>query len=417
MRWFLALVIQGVPVFFTAAKALSLNRTRSLLTTLGIVIGVASVIAMEAIGEGAKARIQQTFAQLGTNMLIVTSGSAHSGGAMGGVGTLPTLTWGDLSAIRSEANAVRRAAPVSQTFAQTSSDETNWKTIVYGTTPDYFDIRNWPIGQGAAFTESDLDAANKVVVLGRTVANKLFGGSSSAVGQAIRIKNIPFEVVGIAASKGQSGFGQDNDDAVFIPISAYRTKVAGSLSDRIAGVIFVESTTSQAAAQAQRQIATLLRDRHRIEREEDDDFSVINLQEFADSMEDSMGTVKTLLASIAAVSLLVGGIGIMNIMLVSVTERTREIGLRMAVGAKPRVVLAQFLIEALALALVGGLIGVILGVGIAVLLARQFGWSLVIQTNIILLSVGFSAGVGVFFGLYPAQKAARLDPIEALRHE
>ncbi len=404
-------------VFLVAAKALLLNKTRSLLTVLGIIIGVASVIAMVSIGEGAKKRVEDTFAAMGTNLLIVLSGSNRSGGVFGGFGSQPTLTWDDLRAIREEVPSVRRASPQSVGKMQMSSEDQNWNTTVNGVQPDLFEIRNWQIGRGVFFTDSDLDTANKVVVLGTTVVEKLYGKNADPIGLTVRIKNVPFRIVGITASKGQSPMGQDYDDTAFVPITTFRTKLQGSLPNYIAGVIFVQATSNQATAIAQRQITNLLRDRHRIQPGDDDDFNIRNLQEFFDAQQASTQTITTLLAAIAGVSLLVGGIGIMNIMLVSVTERTREIGLRMAVGAKPRDVLAQFLVEAFTLSVTGGLIGVALGVGAAVLLAKRFGWSLLIRVDIVLISLFFSALVGIFFGLYPAQKASRLDPIEALRHE
>jgi putative ABC transport system permease protein len=402
-------------IFLVAIKALMLNKTRSLLTVLGIIIGVASVIAMVSIGEGAKKRVEETFSAMGTNLLIVLSGSNRSGGVFGGFGSQPTLTWDDLHAIQTELPSVRKAAPQSQGRMQLASEDQNWNTAVYGVTPDYFEIRNWQIGKGAFFSDSDLDTANKVVVLGQTVVDKLYGSTADPTGQTLRIKNVPFRVIGIAASKGQSPMGQDYDDVSFVPITAFRTKLQGSLPNYIPGAIFVQAAGSTQVAQ--RQITNLMRDRHRIQPGDDDDFNIRNLQEFFDAQQASTNTITTLLAAIAGVSLLVGGIGIMNIMLVSVTERTREIGLRMAVGAKPRIVLAQFLVEAFTLALVGGLIGVGLGVGAAVFLAKRFGWSLLVRLDIVFIALGFSALVGIFFGAYPAQKASRLDPIEALRHE
>ncbi|MBI4083072.1 MAG: ABC transporter permease [Candidatus Lambdaproteobacteria bacterium] len=400
-----------------AVHALLRNKTRSLLTSLGIIIGVSAVIAMVAIGEGAKARVQKVFQDLGNNLIIVTSGSTRSGGAFGGAGSQPTLTWDDLRAIRQEVPTVRRAAPVTQAQVQITSVDQNWSTGAQGVTPDYFPIRNWQVARGRFFTDSEVDAATKMVVLGRTVADKLFGSGADPVGASVRIKNIPFAVIGVALAKGQSPMGQDYDDAVFIPISTFRTKIRGSLQNFIPGIIMVEAVTAESAAQCVRQLTNLLRDRHRIQPGDEDDFAIRNLSELFSAQQEGTRTLTTLLAAIAAVSLLVGGIGIMNIMLVSVTERTREIGLRMAVGAKPRNILSQFLVEALALSLVGGLIGVALGIGAAFWLSQRFGWSLLVRPDIVAISLGFSAAVGIFFGLYPAFKASRLDPIEALRHE
>lgn len=400
-----------------AMAALLRNKMRSFLTTLGVIIGVAAVIAMVAIGEGAKAQVEASFASMGANLLIVMSGTTTAGGAQGGFGTLPTLTWDDLKAIQTEVSTVRAAAPVLRTTAQVLSEDQNWTTSVTGTSPDYFDIRNWPVRRGGLFSQSDVDGGSKVVVLGQTVVEKLYGAHVDPVGQMARIKNVPFQVIGVLSKKGQSPMGQDYDDAVFVPQSTFQAKIQGSLQKYIAGVIFIGAVSTEATARAQSQIATLLRDRHRIQPGADDDFSIRNLTEMASMQQQGTETLTTLLASIAAVSLLVGGIGIMNIMLVSVTERTREIGLRMAVGAKSRDILTQFLVESLTLSLVGGLIGVGIGVGGAYRLAQQFGWPTLVQPDIMLIAVGFSAMVGVGFGLYPALKASRLDPITALRFE
>jgi putative ABC transport system permease protein len=400
-----------------AVRALLRNKMRSFLTTLGIIIGVAAVIAMVAIGEGAKAKVEEAFASMGSNLLIVMPGTTSAGGARGGFGSMPTLTWDDLRAVQSEATAVRLACPLLRATTQVLSEEQNWTTQVYGTTPEYFDIRAWRMSRGASFTQTDVDSGSKVVVLGQTVVDKLYGPGSDPVGQMVRIKNVPFQVVGVMEKKGQSPNGQDYDDGVVIPQTTYRTKVQGGLKNYISGVIFVGAGSPADTARAEGQIANLLRDRHHIGPGADDDFSVMNLTEMASAQQEGTRTLTTLLASIAAVSLLVGGIGIMNIMLVSVTERTREIGLRMAVGAKPRNILLQFLVEALALATMGGMIGVALGLGAAERLASKFGWPMLVRPDIIVIAVGFSALVGVGFGLYPARKAARLDPIDALRYE
>ena len=404
-------------VFAIAVHALSRNKTRSFLTTLGIVIGVGAVIAMVAIGEGAKANVEETFAAMGTNLLIVMPGSSSGGGARGGFGSMPTLTWSDLKAVQTEVPTVRYAAPVLRSSAQILSDEQNWTTSIHGTTPAYFDIRSWRVEQGTRFTESDIDAGNKVVLLGQTVVERLYGAGAEPVGQMVRIKNVPFQVIGVLARKGQSPMGQDYDDAAFIPVSTFQAKVQGGLGKFISGILFVGAVSPQATARAQLQIANLLRDRHHIPPGGEDDFSIRNLAEIASAQEQGTRTLTTLLASIAAVSLLVGGIGIMNIMLVSVTERTREIGLRMAIGAKPRDILTQFLIEALTLSMAGGVIGIGLGLLAARWLAEQFHWPLLMRPDIIVISVVFSAVVGVGFGLYPARKASLLDPIESLRYE
>ncbi|HEU5181413.1 MAG TPA: ABC transporter permease [Candidatus Polarisedimenticolia bacterium] len=400
-----------------AWKALLRNRMRSFLTTLGVIIGVAAVIAMVAIGEGAKARVEQSFAAMGTSMLIVMSGTTTSGGARGGFGSMPTLTWDDLRAIQTEVPSVRLAVPSLRSVSQVLSEDQNWTTTITGTTPEYFDIRSWGMQRGAAFTSSDVDGATKVAVLGQTVSDRLFGPGNDAVGQIVRIRNIPFQVVGVMQRKGQSPQGQDYDDAVLVPASTFQTKIQGGLQKFINGAIFVGAVSPGETARAESEVTALLRDRHRIQPGTDDDFSIRNLTEIASAQQEGTRTLTLLLSSIAAVSLLVGGIGIMNIMLVSVTERTREIGLRMAVGAKPKDILAQFLAEALALSTAGGLFGVGLGLFVANRLATQFDWPMLVRPDIILISVGFSSLVGIAFGLYPARKASLLDPIEALRYE
>jgi len=400
-----------------ALSALSRNTLRSFLTALGIIIGVGAVIAMVAIGEGAKARVEQAFASMGTNLLIISPGSSSTRGVFGGSGSMPTLTWDDLRAIREEVPSVRTAAPQLRSSAQVVSDEENWTTSVYGVTPEYFDIRSWLMASGSAFSSSDVDTASKVVVVGQTVVEKLYGSGADPVGRVLRIRNMPFQVVAVMARKGQSPMGQDYDDGVFIPVSTYRAKIQGGLQTYIAGSIFVGAISADATGRAEREIRSLLRDRHRLAVEADDDFQVRNLTEIASAQQEGTRTLTTLLASIAAVSLLVGGIGIMNIMLVSVTERTREIGVRMAVGAKPRHIRAQFLVEALTLSVLGGITGVGFGLLAAGRLAAQFGWPVQVRPDIIIISLAFSGLVGIGFGLYPAHRASRLDPIEALRYE
>jgi len=399
-----------------AARALLRNKMRSFLTTLGIVIGVLAVIAMVAVGEGAKKRVEDAFASMGTDLLIILPGTTTRGGAFGGFGSMPTLTWDDMRAIKNEISSVRYVAPNLRSTAQVMSEDQNWTTSVTGTSPEFFAIRSWAAGSGALFTDSDVDGGTKVALLGKTVSDKLFGEGVDPVGLSVRIKNIPFQVIGVLAPKGQSPMGQDYDDVVFVPTSTFQAKIQGGLQKYVSGAIMVGATPGQ-TTRAQRQITDLLRDRHRIAVGTDDDFSIRNLTEMAAAQQQGVSTITTLLAVIAAVSLVVGGIGIMNIMLVSVTERTREIGIRMAVGARPRDILAQFLVEALTLSGAGGVIGVLLGVGVAQWLGSSMGWPVLIRPDIIVISVVFSAAIGIAFGIYPARKASQLDPIEALRFE
>jgi putative ABC transport system permease protein len=301
--------------------------------------------------------------------------------------------------------------------ASVIAEDQNWTTSVNGVSPDYFAIKDWPVVSGTGITQSDIEGGTKVVVLGQTVVEKLYGPSADPVGQTVRVKSFPFQVIGVAARKGQSVMGQDQDDVVFMPYPTFLAKIQGGLQKYIPGIIMVSATSSDDIARAEKQITNLLRDRHHVPIGGDDDFSIRNLTEMANAQEEGVSTITSLLASIAFVSLLVGGIGIMNIMLVSVTERTREIGIRMAVGARPRDVLSQFLVEALTLSSFGGIIGVVLGLVGADLLAGHMGWPVLIRVDIIVIAVSFSGLVGVIFGLYPAMKAARLDPIDALRFE
>ena len=400
-----------------ALRAILRNKLRSFLTTLGIVIGVGAVIAMMAIGAGARADIEANVAAMGTNLLIVLPGSTSSGGLHGGFGSMPTMTNDDMVAIGNDIASVKRVAPVLRSNLALISEESNWTTSVTGTTPEYFAIRSWPMELGSPFGASDVETGTKVVVLGRTVADKLFGANTNPVGQSIRIGTMPFDVVGVAATKGQSSTGQDFDDVAFIPASTYAHKIQGRFNNFLQGTIYVEAITDGAVERAQREITSLLRDRHHLAATDDDDFSIRNMGEMAAARSESTRTMTTLLASVAAVSLLVGGIGIMNIMLVSVTERTREIGLRMALGAKPHNILSQFLIEAVVLSVSGGALGIALGLGAAEWLGKLFHSRPQIQPEVIVASVVFSASVGIVFGLYPAQKASQLDPIDALRYE
>jgi putative ABC transport system permease protein len=400
-----------------AVRALLRNKTRSFLTTLGVIIGVASVISMVAVGEGARARVSGVFAAMGTNILIVLSGSTSMGGVSGGFGSLPTLTWDDLRAIRTQAPAVRLAAAQQTTKATIMAEEQNWTTTVGGSSPEMFDIRDWRIDKGSLFGDSDVDSAAKVIVLGATVSDKLFGPGVDPIGRTVRIRAVPFLVVGVLQRKGQSPMGTDYDDTTFIPISTFQAQIQGGLQKYIAGIIIVSAISPDDTGRAQTEITAILRDRHHLGPNDEDDFSIRNLTELANAQKQGTQTLTALLAAIAVVSLVVGGIGIMNIMLVSVTERTREIGVRMAVGAKPWHVLAQFLAEAVALSMMGGVVGIALGTVIARVAASRLGWTYGMRVDTMLLSFGFSLLVGVGFGLYPARKASRLDPIEALRYE
>jgi putative ABC transport system permease protein len=400
-----------------ALRAILRNKLRSLLTTLGIVIGVGAVITMMAIGAGAKARVEEAFAAMGTNVLIIQHGTSRTAGVRGGFGSLPTLTWDDLAAIRRDIPAVKAAAPTLRINTPVVSEDQNWSTTIIGTSVEYFDIRNWPVALGVGLAPPDIDGGAKVIVLGQTVVEKLYGANSNPVGQLVRVAGKPFQVIGVAARKGQSASGQDYDDAAFIPFTTFAKKIQGGLGKFLQGSIIVAATSSAMTSRAEEEATAVLRDRHHIAPGEDDDFQIRNLSEIAGAQEQGAQTMTMLLASVAAVSLVVGGIGIMNIMLVSVTERTREIGIRMAVGAEPKHILMQFLIEALSLSIAGGLIGVMAGVGVAIWVASHFHWPTLIQPDVIVVSVGFAGLVGIVFGIYPARKASQLDPIDALRFE
>ena len=399
-----------------ALKALGRNKMRSSLTMLGIIIGVGAVIAMIAIGSGAKARIQEQIASMGSNLLIVLSGSATSGGIRYGSGSVPTLTVEDSKAIASELSAVKYAAPVLQGVAQIVFGNQNWATITFASTPEVLLIRDWPVVKGRSIIQSDVEGAAKVCLLGQTVADNLFG-DIDPVGQVVRVKPFPFTVVGVLSTKGQTTWGQDQDDVVYVPLTTGQRLLFGQQFPGMVRSIAVQATGPDTMNLAEDQITGLLRQRHRIRANQDNDFSVRNLTEAMSAAEESAKVMSILLGAIASISLLVGGIGIMNIMLVSVTERTREIGIRMAVGARGRDILWQFLVEALVLSLIGGIIGIILGVGASQLISQMFKWPTLISINALLLSFSFAGGVGIFFGFYPARKAAQMDPIEALRYE
>jgi len=400
-----------------ALRALRVNKMRSALTMLGIIIGVAAVIAMVAVGSGAEERIKEQIASIGSNLIIVLSGSITSSGIRMGTGNAQTLTEDDARAIIRECDAAALAAPAVRGGVQTIFGNNNWGTQVLGTTPDYLPIRALEMERGQAFTASDVEAASKVALLGKTVTDNLFNGENP-VGQVIRIKQVPFTVVGTLVPKGQSPTGQDQDDVILMPISTAKKKVIGTSQANYAAVgsILVQAREGR-SGDVQEQMKALLRQRHHLQSNEDDDFTIRNMEEVFQAQETSARVMSILLAAIASVSLIVGGIGIMNIMLVSVSERTREIGLRQAVGAKTRDILSQFLIEAVTLSILGGAIGIVLGIAASVLISYFARWSTVISLGSIVVAFLFSALVGVSFGFYPARKAAYMDPIEALRYE
>jgi putative ABC transport system permease protein len=399
-----------------ALRALMVNKMRSALTMLGIIIGVGAVIAMIAVGSGAKKRIAEQIASMGSNLIMVMSGSSTSGGMRFGAGTVPTLTADDAKAIQIEIPGVKYTAPNINGVAQVVYGNQNWSTIIIGTTPEVLDIRDWPLAAGRPFTQQDVDGATKVCLLGRTVVENLFGGMD-AIGQIVRIKNVPFTVIGALAPKGQSTWGQDQDDIIFVPLTTGQKRLFGMQFPGMVRTIAVQATGPEVMKEVQEQITDLLRQRHRIQPNQDNDFSVRNLTEVMSSAEQSANVMSLLLGAIASISLIVGGIGIMNIMLVSVTERTREIGIRIAVGAKGRDILLQFLIESLVLSLVGGMLGIGIGMAGTLVLASFTKWPVLFSITAILLAVLFSGSVGVFFGFYPARKASLLNPIEALRYE
>ncbi len=400
-----------------ALRALRINKMRSALTMLGIVIGVAAVIAMVAVGSGAEERIKAQIASIGSNLIIVLSGSITSSGIRMGTGNAQTLTEDDARAIARECDAAALAAPAVRGGVQTVYGNNNWGTQVLGTTPDYLQIRDVEIARGQAFTTSDVEAAARVALLGKTVVDNLFNGENP-VGQSIRIKTVPFTVIGTLAPKGQSPTGQDQDDVILMPVSTAKKKVIGTSQANYAAVgsILVQAREGR-TQDVQDQMKALLRQRHHLQASEDDDFTIRNMEEVFKAQETSARVMSILLAAIASVSLIVGGIGIMNIMLVSVSERTKEIGLRQAVGAKTRDILSQFLVEAVTLSIVGGAIGIALGITVSVLISYFAQWSTAVSPGSILVAFLFSALVGVFFGFYPARKAAYMDPIEALHYE
>ena len=403
-----------------ALKALRVNKLRSALTMLGIIFGVAAVIVMIAVGAGARAQVEAQIRSLGANLLMVFSASPTFTGARAAVGASHTISADDAYAIARELpEVVAAAAPTLRGSGQIVVGNSNWSSTFFGVTPDYFDVREWSLAEGRFFDAAEIDGAAKVAILGQTVATQLFG-DASPLDQTVRIRTVPLTVVGVLAAKGQSPGGSDLDDVLLMPLSTARNRVLGATAlakSRSVGAIQIKLHDGVDAKEAEQRVRELLRQRHRLQPGQDDDFTLRNMTEIMQTREESSRVMALLLASVASVSLLVGGIGIMNIMLVSVTERTREIGLRRAVGARARDILRQFLIEAATLALIGGLIGVALGLAGAQLIAALAGWPTELTAGAILLAVGCAAAIGVFFGYYPARRAARLAPIEALRHE
>jgi putative ABC transport system permease protein len=398
-----------------AFRALVRNKMRAALTMLGIIIGVSAVIAMVSIGQGASASVQAQIESIGTNLLFVSAGAQNVGGVRSGTGDsgTNTLTVEDLDAIKREVPSVSMVTPTVNARSQLVSGNANWNTSVQGVSEQYPEVRKWTVQSGEFFSDADVRTAGRVIVIGQTVADNLFPGMDP-VGQTLRVANLPFRVSGVMAKKGQDQQGRDQDDIAFAPYTTVQKKVLGSPRLQIA---YVSAVSQDATYTAQQQITELLRQRHKLAANDPDDFTVRNMTDIADAANQTNSTMTLLLACIAGVSLLVGGIGIMNIMLVSVTERTREIGIRMAIGARSSAVKTQFLIESIVLSLTGGLVGIVLGVALSLLIPKLLGWPTLISTMAIIGSVIFSAAVGIFFGYYPARKAASLDPIEALRYE
>lgn len=396
-------------------RAMRTNRMRTALTMLGMLIGVAAVVAMLAVGNGARASVNAVISSLGSNMLMVISGARTSGGLHVSSGSTPTLHLTDADAIRG-LPGVAAVAPSSPQAAQVVYGANNWSTSVLGTSPDYLQIRDWPLARGSNFSPSDMRGAARVAILGQTVAQNLFGGADP-VGHTIRIARSPYQVIGLLAAKGQSFGGQDQDDTVLIPITTAQRKLFGAQFGDTVRVIMVQAQGPELLAPVQDEVDALLTQRHHIAAGQDPDFNVRNLTEFANAAASTTRTMSLLLGLIASISLIVGGIGIMNILLVSVTERTKEIGLRMAVGAKRRHILLQFLIEAIIMTAIGGIVGVAAGIGGAKLLTTMVGWPTIISPEAVVIAFLFSLIVGVFFGLYPANKASKMNPIEALHYE
>ena len=399
-----------------ALRALRTNKMRSFLTMLGIIIGIAAVIAMMAVGAGASHVISQQIASIGSNIILVIPGATTSGGLRMGSGGAQTLTSADVRAIMTECPSVERASGTTRTTSQVVYGNLNWSTIIMGATPELFDIREWPVISGRSIGQQDHDGAAKVCLLGQTVADNLFSGDDP-LGKMVRIKKIPFTVIGVLERKGQSPQGTDQDDTVFVPLRTAQVKLSRSSFPNTVGAVIVQAKSAELLGKAEEEINSLLKQRHRITNGKEPDFTTRNLSEILAVAEKSSKAMSLLLGAVASISLIVGGIGIMNIMLVSVTERTREIGIRMAIGARKKDILLQFMTEAVLLTMIGGLIGILLGGIGATIVSRILSWPTLISFGSVTMACLFSGAVGIFFGFYPAKKAAGLNPIDALRYE
>ncbi len=396
-----------------ALASIRKNKMRTLLTMLGIIIGVGAVIVMVAIGQGAKTHIQKQIDSLGTNLIVITAGAANTGGVSMGAGTFTRLSVADYEAIRDQSFLVTATSPVIMSGAQVVGGQGNWRTQINGVSPDYATIRDWQVTSGAFFDQNDTRTMRRVAVVGATVANALFP-NEDPVGQQIRLRDVPFDIIGVLATKGQTAEGRDQDDVILAPYTTVQTRLAGR---QFIAQILASTGSRQDIPAAEEEIRGILRDAHKLASYDADDFTVRNQADLATAAQGTAEVMTLLLAAIASISLLVGGIGIMNIMLVSVTERTYEIGIRMAVGARGGDVMKQFLVESVVMSVLGGAIGLGLGFASAELVGRITGWSTAIATTMPIIAIGFSAAVGIFFGFYPARRAAALDPIQALRHE
>lgn len=402
-------------MFREALLALKANRLRSFLTMLGMIIGVGAVIAMLAIGQGVQTRVNDSIKSMGSNLFIILPGATSANGVRSGYGSAPSLTVDDASALR-EITSVASAAPVVQSSSQVIYGAQNWNTYIVGSSADYFSLRDWTIASGYAFDQPEMQSAAQVAVIGKKIASNLFG-NEDPIGETLRIRNLPFQVIGVLGSKGQSLDGRDQDDTIVIPITTAQRKLFGNRFRNSVRMIMVQATSEDAMPRVERDLRINLRQRHRLSDDAEDDFTLQNLTALANTAAETTAILSLLLGAIAGISLLVGGIGIMNIMLVSVTERTREIGIRMAIGARPNAIRLQFLLEAVVISLVGCIIGVGVGMGIALSVALIFDLLVIVTLSSLLLAFGVAGAIGIFFGYYPANRAAKLRPIEALRFQ